>query len=422
MSDFRQHEDQTVMNIRSLATLSQNLFRAARHLTFWFCSFRAATQLAAAANVFAWGAGTIVKPSDNNDFGQSIVPANVTNAVLAVGGWRHSLALENNGSVAAWGDWGDTSLGTTNLPAASNYVALACGDLFSVALKSDGTLALAGDGYYGQTQVPPGLSNVVAIACGSYHGLALKSDGTVIAWSTNSGALGTQNYNQTSVPAGLSNVVAIAGGGWHSLALKSDGTLAAWGRNDYGQGSIPAGLSNVVAISAGVAHNLVLKSDGTLFAWGLNIYGETNIPAGLSNVVAIAAGGWHNLALKSDGTVVGWGAGSGSNTNVDYGQNTPPAKLTNVVRIGTGKVHSLAVIGAGPPPTQVLLTNFTVGTNGFSVSVPTLNGRVYRLEYKDSLTDPAWTGLPLHAGTGGLLQMSVPGIAAPQRFFRVRQW
>ncbi len=176
-------------NIRSVTTLSQKSFWVVRRLALLFSSFGAATHLAAAANVIAWGAGTIVKPSDNNDFGQSEVPSALTNAVFVSGGWRHSLSLDDNGAFSAWGD--DT-LGQTNLPAASNYVALACGDLFSVALAADGTLTQAGDGFYGQTQVPSGLTNVVAIACGSYHGLALKSDGAVIAWSSNSAALGTQ--------------------------------------------------------------------------------------------------------------------------------------------------------------------------------------------------------------------------------------
>ena len=181
-------------------------------------------------------------------------------------------------------------------------------------------------------------------------------------------------------------------------------------------------MSGVVAIAAGSAHNLVLKADGTVFAWGLNNYGQSSIPAGLSNVVAIAAGGWHNLALKSNGTVVAWGAGSGTNVNVDYKQNIVPAGLSNVVQVAGGTVHSLAAYGSGPPPASVLLSNAAMGTNGFSVSLPTLNGHVYRLEFKNSLTDTAWIGLPLTAGVGGLLSLTDSGPAALQRFYRVRQW
>jgi hypothetical protein len=217
-------------------------------------------------------------------------------------------------------------------------------------------------------------------------------------------------------------VVAIAAGGFHSLVLKSDGTLQAWGDDDNGQIDIPPGLSNVVAIAAGAAHNLVLKADGTLIAWGMNTYGQTNIPAGLSNIIAIAAGGYHNLVLRNNGTVVAWGAGVGSNTNVDYGQNLVPANLTNVVQIAGGLLHSLALSSTNSFPAIVPLTGPTAGTNGFTVFLPTRNGRVYRLEYKTNLTDSTWVGLPLVAGNGGQVQLRDPDISPSQKFYRVEQW
>ncbi len=369
-----------------------------------------------AIGVVAWGAGAILFTNNNNDFGQCIVPAGLTNGAQVAGGWRHSLALKTDGTLEGWGD---DSLGQVDFPATNNYLAIACGDLFSMALSTNGTVMAIGDNsFYGESDVPTNLTGVVAIACGFYHGLALEADGTVIAW----GGTGSYSYGQGTIPFGLSNIVAIAGGGWHSLALKSDGTIKAWGRDDYGQGAVPAGISNVVAIAAGAAHNLVLKSDGTLFAWGSDFYGETEIPFGLSNVVAIACGGWHNLALKSDGRVVAWGAGGGTNSNVDYGQNLVPAGLSNVVQIAAGKLHSLALVGDAPPITAALVTNFTFGTNGFTLRVPTRNGRVYRLEYKNSLTDTNWSVLPLHAGSGSAIELTDPDTFAPQRFYRVRQW
>ena len=177
--------------------------------------------------------------------------------------------------------------------------------------------------------------------------------------------------------------------------------MIAWGRNDSGQTNIPAGLSNVVAIAAGAAHNLILKDRRHRGRLGDDTYGETNVPAGLSNVVAIASGGWHNLALISDGTVVAWGAGTGTNAYVDCGQTNVPINLNNVVQIAAGKVHSLALVGNGPPVTQAVLVQPDLGTNGFNVSLPTQNGRVYQLEYNNSLTDSLWQSLPLHAGTVG---------------------
>jgi alpha-tubulin suppressor-like RCC1 family protein len=366
----------------------------------------------AGINVVAWGAGKTVNTNSVNDYGQSIVPNNLTNAVQVAGGWQQSMVVKADGTLEGWGY---DALGQTNFPAGSNYLCVACGDQHSLALESDGTVVVATEyNFHGEADIPSGLSNVVAVSSGFYHCLALKSDGTVAAWGGLSEDNGMDD-GDGSVPSGLSNVVAIAAGGYHNLVLKSDGTVFAWGDNTYGQTNVPAGLSNVVAIAAGDDDNLVLKSDGSLYAWGNNTYGETDIPSGLSNIVAIASGSWHNLALKSDGTVVAWGLDTEGDTNV-------PSNLTNVIQIAAGNVHSLALLGNAPPVLKVPIAGATFGTNGFNVSLPTRNGRVYCLEYKDSLTDQIWNALPLRAGTGGVMMLTDPSVSMSQRFYRVRQW
>ena len=211
--------------------------------------------------------GLVVAAGDDSA-GQIDLPANLSNVVAIACGFYHSLALESNGVVLAWGTSSDTNViksndgvdyGQSLVPAGlSNVVAIAGGGFHSLALKSDGTVAAWGYNYYGETNLPPGLSNVVAIAAGAAHNLVLKANGTVVAWGENL-------FGQTNVPAGLSNVVAIAAGGWHNLALKSDGTVVAWGAGtgnntnvDFQQCTVPAGLTNVIQIAAGVVHSLAL--------------------------------------------------------------------------------------------------------------------------------------------------------------------
>ena len=58
----------------------------------------------------------------------------------------------------------------------------------------------------------------------------------------------------------------------------------------------------------------------------------------------------------------------------------------------------------------------------FSVSQPTQSGRVYALEFKESLADSSWMALPLVAGNGGLLRLTDSSATSAQRFYRVRQW
>src|SRR5262245_11093123 len=187
-----------------------------------------------------------------------------------------------------------------------------------------------------------------------------------------------------SLPADLKDVVAIAAGGGHSLALEADGRILAWGSGmldsgqipDFGQAIVPPGLSNVVAVAAGAAHSLALKADGTVVAWGRNDYGEANVPDGLQNVWSIAAGDWHSVAL----------------------------------------------IGDSQPVLTTRLENPKQSTAGFSVLTKSQSGKVYRLEYKNSLADSNWTALPLVAGNGHLLTLTDPSASPSQRFYRVRRW
>ncbi len=293
--------------------------------------------------VVAWG--------NNSYFGMTTIPAGLNDVVAIAAGVAHNLALNGDGTIAAWGDNGS---GQATIPSGlSNVVAIAGGYYHSVALKSDGTVTAWGLNNVGQTNVPAGLSNVVAIDSSQWHSLALKRDGTVAGWGGSAG--------QSFVPVGLSNVMAIAAGGLHNLVLKSNGTIASWGSDYYGQTTIPAGLSNVQAIAAGEQHSLALKSDGTVVAWGSS--SQTNIPAGLGNAMAIAAGDNHSLALKNDGTVVAWGYNG-------FGQTNIPAGLSNVVAIAGGRFHSLALQGIIPAKVALLVSgNVFSGNQSISGSL-----------------------------------------------------
>ncbi len=275
-------------------------------------------------------------------------------AVALAAGPRHAIALKRDGSVASWGS---NQYGQTTLPAGlSNVVAIAAGQLFSLALKRDGTVVAWGHKEFQETAVPARLQNVIGIAAGKEYGLALKEDGSVAAWG---------NY-RTTVPAMLTNVVAIAAGGSQfdrNLALKGDGTVVGWGSEPPpGDASPPAGLSNVVAISVGECFSLALKNDGTIVGWGVNDNGEatgvptTNAPyvsSGLvkisgqvlTNVVAISTGNEYSsggianrysLALRRDGTVVAWG-------EIGFHPPPVPAGLSNVVAIAAGGNFCLAI-------------------------------------------------------------------------------
>jgi GH25 family lysozyme M1 (1,4-beta-N-acetylmuramidase)/alpha-tubulin suppressor-like RCC1 family protein len=326
--------------------------------------------------LLAWGAG-MTNANATPNYGQSVVPPNLSNIVAVAGGLYHSLGLRGDGTVAAWGaGWTNKGIspnwGQAIVPGGlSNAVDVSGGYYHSLALIGDGTVKAWGAGttnaganpQYGQAQVPDGLSNAVAVAAGGYHSLALRSDRTVLAWGAGTTSTGTSSdYGQAVVPDSVSNAVAVAAGGYHSLAVLADHTVVAWGAGTnntgvspyYGQAIVPADLSDVVMAAAGGYHSLALKADGTVVAWGDNTYGQTNAPISLSNVVGIAAGRYNSLALKSDGTVVGWGAGTnntGSSPNL--GQSAAPAWSANAIAVKSGGSHTLVIESDGSPTVTV---------------------------------------------------------------------
>jgi alpha-tubulin suppressor-like RCC1 family protein len=303
--------------------------------------------------VWAWGSnwwGELGVDTSREPRNTPVQVSGLSDVKAVAGGWGHSLALKNDGTLWAWGYNGSGQLGdgtTTweprNTPVQvsglSDVKAVAAGWDHNLALKNDGTLWAWGFNYYGQLGdgsnpdiYPPhsstpvrvsGLADVKAIAGGAEHSLALKNDGTVWAWGHNNlGQLGNGTNTDSRTPvqvSGLSDVKTIAAGSGHSLALKNDGTLWAWGDNYLGQlgdgtntqSNTPvqvSGLTDVKVIAGGHAHSLALKSDGTVWAWGINQSGElgdgtntqSNTPvqvSGLSGVKAIAAGVDHSLSI-----------------------------------------------------------------------------------------------------------------------------
>src|SRR5713101_7146147 len=94
----------------------------------------------------------------------------------------------------------------------------------------------------------------------------------------------------------------------------------------------------------------------------------------------------HELC-RAPGQAVETAYSAACDTLVVYGQNVVPQGLSNVVQIAAGAVHSLAFVGNERPVSSAALHSARWTTNGFSVSLPTKNGRVYVLEFKTSLND-----------------------------------
>lgn len=101
-----------------------------------------------------------------------------------------------------------------------------------------------------------------------------------------------------------------------------------------------------------------------------------------------------------------------------------PAKLHDAA-FGNGR---MAVVGAkgkiltsgffgdqGP-----VLTLPKIADGRFEVQVPTVLGKRYHLEAKESITDPNWSSVTANAGDGSTQSISDPVARGPRRFYRIR--
>ena len=363
--------------------------------------------------VVAWGRNSSGQLGDDSTTQRS-VPVAVNTApgsalrgkkVVAISaGGGHSLALCADGTVAAWGYNADGELGDNSN--SDRHIPVAVNTASASALQ-------------GQT--------VVAIAAGGQHSLALCSDGTVAVWGWNGwGQLGNNTVSWRLVPgaantdSGVSaladrTVVAIGAGDSHNLALCSDGTVAAWGADDLGQ------------IGDNTGGNYAARR---LVPVVVNTNSGVSALSGRA-VIAIAPGHEHGLALCGDGTLAAWGY----NDFGQLGDNTTTSRLAPVAVNATslaagarftcvaGADHTIALVAL--PATAIIWTSAKMLDNGsFQLAFTNTPGAFLGVLATTNLTLPLSNWTMLGAATEvspGQFQFTDPQATnTPQRFYRVR--
>ena len=355
-------------------------------------------------NLWTWGNNSSGRLGDNTAPNRSTpvtTLAGGANWKQVFAGVNNTVAIKTDGTLWTWGynitgqlgdnTTTDRSTPVTTFAGGTNWKQVSAGNLHTLAIKTDGTLWTWGSNAYGQLgdntstnrSIPvttfAGGTNWKQVACGQIHTAAIKTDGTLWTWGRNSsGQLGDNTTTQRQTPvttfAGGTNWKQVSAGSLHTLAIKTDGTLWTWGRNNSGQlghnaatdRSTPvttfAGGTNwkQVAFSANGYHTAAIKTDGTLWTWGRNSYGQlgdntsgTNrlTPvttfAGGTNWKQVASAGNYTAAVKTDGTLWTWGRNSsgqlGDNTTTN--RSTPVTTFaggTNWKQVASGYSHAAA--------------------------------------------------------------------------------
>lgn len=340
--------------------------------------------------------------------------------VQIAAGRDHTLALDKDGKVWAWGSNKCKQLGD---PA---YTALNSSYARKVAIPAD---------------VP-----IIFIGAGGDSSYAIDKSGQIYSWGYNGhGELGIQGNTVTpqATPqtAGKSTVVAV--GVNHSLSIKQPGgALFAWGNNQFGQlgtGNTVSQTSPVwvsgtyISVAGGAAHTVAVRRDGTVWAWGKNDKGQLGQPTGvtqsatplqvpgLSGVVAVAAGLYYSAALKADGTVWAWGANEkgqlGVLGNANFfafgARNSDPVPYPTKIMVPNISINdridlaNVVSIAAGPYQLAVLTNDGTVygcGTDASGIVWGTVGGPSYNVA--------RFTECPHKIGVGSSVLANIMAISA----------
>jgi murein DD-endopeptidase MepM/ murein hydrolase activator NlpD len=281
-----------------------------------------------------------VKGPDGEGFLSEIIAIDV--------GRSYGLALKSDGTVWTWGDNTSKHRGLDNdsedvlvypaqIQSAHLYsvIAISAGDRHSLALNSDGSVVAWGLNSSGQlgnncsscnkSVRPIKLNTIVSvksIAAGGFHSLALKDDGSVWGWGdTGLGQLAESgfNFNSNKIYSPiqlieLSNIKKISSRHYYNQAIDNLGIVLEWGANGrvIKVPELVEGITNASNIFAGLSGfsygvtGYAIRSDGTL--WELYI---NDIPAKQVNFplrVTSAALGTNlpSLAVvNSEGDVLG---------------------------------------------------------------------------------------------------------------------
>ena len=223
------------------------------------------------------------------------------------GGIRHSLGIIEDGKVKSAGN---NLNGQCNVALWENIISIDGYGIYTIGLKKDGTVEVAGNLSEKQRIEVASWEHIVDVAAGERYVVALKSDGKVVSEGHNGdGQCYVDNFK---------NIIDLDAGWRFTVGLTKNGELQFAG---LAQNLINEFMSDkeawkdVIKISAsggepkgkqrGKGHVVGLKQDGTLVAIGDNEYGQCDVNGDeWKDIIKVAAGDWYTVALTKNGKVL----------------------------------------------------------------------------------------------------------------------
>jgi alpha-tubulin suppressor-like RCC1 family protein len=318
-------------------------------------------------NIYSWGQNrlgqlglghfeTINKPTK----------INLPDVVKISCGYSHTMALDKNGNLYAWGSCGSSQLGldvVLNLTVSENHPCLVplnhftwndpikkivAGAYFSMVQTASGKIYVCGSNYEGELgsnnsyeryQVEKFIRmnptdkiiTIKKIACGYSHSIALATTKEIFVW----GAFGWENHNyKNTVPRDFgptysflsSNIINVVCGKLYSAIITNEGDIYFQGKfylDSDNNITLPKKITcpNLKKIACGSNHIMILTNSGEVYVQGCYVNGQLGLSfpsdihslqkLDLANIKDIVCGEGASFAITEMNEIYIWGNGYG---------------------------------------------------------------------------------------------------------------
>lgn len=356
-----------------------------------FCEISIGTTFSTAIDqykrVWAWGTNAAGQVGDNSTTTR-YTPVSVLGALKSFckifSGPGHSLAIDKNGRVWAWGQNGSGRLGDNSttgrltpvsvVGSVKTFCSIAAGNNHSSAIDKNGRVwtwgnngySQLGDGSITARLTPVSVAGAVKTFCqlsaGIQFSIGLTNSGRLWGWGDNYGgqignpATLVSANTPVSITGAVKTFCKIASGSYHSLAIDKNGKIWGWGYNDFGGlGNNTAGAqvrTPVSVVGATTAETFChiavclfssfgIDKYGKLWAWGQNDFGQLGDNTTFSRLTPVTVAGisktfcsitanqnWKSaMATDNRGKIWAWGSNSGGQLPI---QPENPVVLTPI--------------------------------------------------------------------------------------------